>query len=346
MDAYTIAAVREVRPTTIPEPEVGPRDILIDVHYVGLCGSDLNSYRGQMPLVTMPRIPGHEIGGVIADKGAEVPASFPVGAKVTVSPYTNCGTCPSCRAGRPNTCEFNQTLGVQRDGALTQRISIPFEKVYTNAVLSLPEFALVEPLSVGYHGANRGEVRETDTVLILGCGTVGMGALLGSLRKGARVVVTDIDDSKLEQARKFGADACFNSTRQDPLAAIRELTRGEGASVVIEAAGTPSTYQLALEAVCYSGRVVLIGYSKGTVSVEAPLIVRKEVTIFGSRNSLGVFPAIFAMFEKKEKPFADLITRVYPFRETPRAFADWDAHPGAVSKYLIQVSGSSGKTIP
>jgi L-galactonate 5-dehydrogenase len=340
MEAYTITAVREVRQTAIPEPTMGPRDVLIEVHYVGLCGSDLNSYRGQMPLVTLPRIPGHEVGGVITNKGAEVPASFPIGAKVTVSPYTSCGTCPSCRAGRPNTCEYNQTLGIQRDGALTQRIAIPHEKVYVNDALSLRELALVEPLSVGYHGANRGEVRETDTVFVLGCGTVGMGALLGSVRKGARVVVTDIDESKLGQARKFGADVCFNSTKQDPLAAIRDLTRGEGASVVIEAAGTQSTYQLALEAVCFSGRVVLIGYSKGTVSIEAPLIVRKEVTIFGSRNSLGVFPAIIAMFEKKEKPFTDLITRVYPFQETPRAFADWDANPGTVSKYLIDIRSS------
>lgn len=340
MDAYAIAAPRDVQPTTIPEPIVGARDVLIDVHYLGLCGTDLNSYRGQMPLVTMPRIPGHEVGGVIADRGREVPATFPIGAKVTVSPYTSCGTCPSCRTGRPNTCEYNQTLGVQRDGALTQQIAIPYEKVYVNEVLSLPELALVEPLSVGYHGANRGEVRETDTVLILGCGTVGMGALLGSVRKGARVVATDIDDSKLDLARKFGADACFNSTTQDPLAAVRELTHGEGASVVIEAAGTPSTYQLALEAVCFSGRVVLIGYSKGTVSIEAPLIVRKEVTIFGSRNSLGVFPAIIAMFERKEKPLTDLITRVYPFREVPQAFAEWDAHPQAVSKYLIEVRSS------
>jgi L-galactonate 5-dehydrogenase len=340
MEAYAIAAPRDVQPTTIPEPTMGPRDVLIEVCFLGLCGTDLNSYRGQMPLATMPRIPGHEIGGVIAGKGAEVPTSFAVGAKVTVSPYTSCGSCPSCRAGRPNTCEHNQTLGVQRDGALTERIAVPYEKVYVNEVLSLPELALVEPLSVGYHGANRGEVRETDTVLILGCGTVGMGALLGSVRKGARVVVTDIDDSKLDQARKFGADVCFNSTKRDPLAAVRELTRGEGASVVIEAAGTPSTYQVALEAVCFSGRVVLIGYSKGTVSIEAPLIVRKEVTIFGSRNSLGVFPAIITMFEKKEKPFADLITRVYPFREVPQAFADWDAHPGAVSKYMIDVRSS------
>ena len=340
MDAYVFAAPRDVQPTTIPEPAVGARDVLIEMHFLGLCGTDLNSYRGQMPLVTLPRIPGHEVGGVIAGRGSEVPASFPIGANVTVSPYTSCGTCPSCRTGRPNTCEYNQTLGVQRDGALTQRISIPFERVFVNDVLSLPELALVEPLSVGYHGANRGEVRETDTVLVLGCGTVGMGALLGSVRKGARVVVTDIDDSKLDQARKFGADICFNSKKQDPLAAIRDLTHGEGASVVIEAAGTPSTYQLALEAVCFSGRVVLIGYSKGTVSIEAPLIVRKEVTIFGSRNSLGVFPSIMAMFEKREKPFTDLITRIYPFREVPQAFADWDAHPAAVSKYLIDIRSS------
>ncbi len=337
MKAFAIKDKGIVSAVEIAEPIVSPTDVLIEVNYIGLCGSDLNSYRGLMPLVTLPRIPGHEISGIVIDKGLQVPASIQKGDKVTVSPYTNCGVCPACSAGRPNTCEFNQTLGVQREGALTERITVPYEKVFVSKTLSLEELALVEPMSVGYHGANRGQVCETDTVLLLGCGTIGMGALVASARKGATIIAVDIDDSKLAQAKKFGAHFTINSLKQDALAVIRQLTNNEGVSVAIEAAGSAATYKLALDAVCFAGRMVFIGYPKHEVALEAPLLVRKEVNIYGSRNALRVFPSVISMFEKKERPFMDLITKVFPFEQTPEAFRFWDANPGSVSKILVKV---------
>ena len=168
MKAFVIAEKEVVEAKMIEDPVMGPTDVLIEVRYVGLCGSDLNSYRGLMPFVTLPRIPGHEISGVIIEKGVNVPKTLNIGDKVTVSPYTNCGVCPACRAGRINTCEFNQTLGVQRDGALTERIAVSFEKVFKSEILTLQELALVEPFSVGYHAANRGNICETDSVLLFG----------------------------------------------------------------------------------------------------------------------------------------------------------------------------------
>src|SRR5512133_3842813 len=113
MKAFAIKEQGVVDSIEIAEPVMGPADVLIEVHYIGLCGSDLNSYRGLMPLVTLPRIPGHEISGKVIEKGTDVPDGIKIGPNVTVSPYTNCNTCPACKAGRPNTCEFNQTLGVQ-----------------------------------------------------------------------------------------------------------------------------------------------------------------------------------------------------------------------------------------
>ena len=123
---------------------------------VGLCGSDLNSYRGRNPLVSFPRIPGHEVAATIVDPGS-ARADWEVGADVTLSPYTNCGSCASCLRGRPNACQFNQTLGVQRDGALTELISVPASRLY-RASLTLKELCLVEPLTVGFHAVARGRV--------------------------------------------------------------------------------------------------------------------------------------------------------------------------------------------
>ncbi|MBN1481134.1 zinc-binding alcohol dehydrogenase family protein [candidate division KSB1 bacterium] len=324
----------------IPEPVMGVEDILIDVHFVGLCGSDLSTYRGKMPGMDYPRIPGHEISGIIIDKGANVPDRLSLGDKVMISPYTNCGMCPACRIGRTNTCEFNQTLGVQRDGALTEKLAIHYSKAHASQKLSLPELALVEPLSVGYHATNRGLVSETDTVLVYGAGAIGMGVLVACLRKGATVIVADIDDRKLHHAKKMGAHLTVNSSKEDLVEVVHERTRNEGVNVAIEAAGIPETFSQAVELVCFAGRVVYIGYTKTKVSFDSTLVVRKELTICGSRNALHVFPAVIKMLEKKEHPFESLITKVYPFGQTGRALADWDANSGAVTKLLIKVKRS------
>ena len=336
MKAVAITGTKTARMVEVPEPVVGPEDVLVECKYVGLCGSDLNAYRGAFSLVSLPVIPGHEIGAVVAAKGDRVPEPIAVGDRVTVLPYTQCGVCPACRVGRPNCCQFNETMGVQRDGALSERFSVHYTKVFQSDVLTLQELALVEPMSVGYHAANRGRVSEMDTVLAIGCGTIGMGAIAASVRKGATVIVTDIDEGKLGMARRFGAQHTINSRTQDVLEEVSRLTGGEGVRVAIEAVGLPQTYRLAIEAVCYAGRVVYIGYAKKEATFDTTDFVRKELDIRGSRNALRVFPAVIAMLERREQPFTDLISRVYPFEQTGRALAEWDANPGAVTKVLIE----------
>jgi threonine dehydrogenase-like Zn-dependent dehydrogenase len=317
---------------------MGAEDVLLDITYVGLCGSDLNTYRGNFALVAYPLTPGHELSGEVIDKGKDVPNSVKVGDKVCVFPYTSCGVCPACRAGRPNCCQFNQTLGVQRDGALSERFATHYTNVFKSATLSSKELALVEPMSVGYHAANRGRVSEVDVVLAIGCGTIGMGVIAAAARKGATVVAVDIDDRKLALAETFGAKHTVNSAKRDALTAIYELTDGEGANVAIEAVGLPDTYRLAIQAVCYAGRVVYVGYAKHEVCYDTTDFVRKELDIRGARNALRVFPAVIQMMESHQFPFGDLITKVYAFEETGQALADWGAAPTAFNKILIALS--------
>lgn len=337
MKAYTLKSVGIIEEIEREEPAISPADVLIDVHYVGLCGSDLNSYRGQMPLVTYPRIPGHEISGVIQSKGINVPGHINIGDNVTVSPYTHCGLCPACRQGRTNACEFNQTLGVQRDGGLQKKLAIPYEKVFKSTILSLQELALVEPLSVGYHATNMGKVTENDSVLIIGCGTIGIGALCAAVWKGAQVIALDIDDKKLDTAKKYGATHGINSTKVNAKETINTLTNNEGVGVVIEAVGHAETIGMAIDLVAFAGRVVYIGYAKTDVEIDTRQIVRKELNISGSRNALDVFPAVISMLEKRDKPYPEMITRVFPFNETEAAFIFWNNHPEKVSKILIDV---------
>ncbi len=303
MEAVSIAAPGRIEIIDIPEPRLGPEDVLVQVRYVGLCGSDLNTFRGVNPMVTYPRIPGHEIGGIIVAKGTQVPNRVKVGDRVMLSPYSNCGLCPACRAGRANCCQYNQTLGVQRDGAMTRRVAVHYSKVFGSQELSLKELALVEPLSVGYHAANRGRVSEVDAALVIGCGTVGIGVIAASARKGATVIATDIDEAKLSNARRFGAQRTIDSRAEDVLEVVARLTDNEGVSVAVEAVGLPQTYRLAIRAVSYAGRVVYIGYSKEDVCYDTKDFVRKELDILGSRNALGEFPSVIKMLEQRRRPF-------------------------------------------
>ncbi len=337
MKAYFIKEPGTVALQEIDEPRMSAEDVLIEVRYLGLCGSDLNAFRGLMPLVKFPRIPGHEISGVIIDKGSSVPDFLNKGDYVTVLPYTNCKICTACRAGRPNTCRYNQTLGVQRDGALTERIAVHFENVYVSKCLSLKELVLVEPFSVGYHGINRGHVTENDIVAIFGCGTIGMGALFAALRKGATVIAIDFDETKLALAKKFGAGYTINASKENVAATIASITNNEGVNVAVESAGSPEAFVTALDIACYAGRVVAIGYSKHDAAINSQQIVKKELDIYGSRNALRVFPAVINMLEKKEKPYTDLITKVFPFETTSEAFKYWDENTSGVSKILIEI---------
>src|SRR5260370_4920857 len=149
----------------IPEPSNSSGETLLQIRMIGLCGSDLNTFRGRNPLVTFPRVLGHEVAATILHPGRGLSDDLCEGSAVTLPPYTACGQCASCLPDRPNACSSNQTLGVQRDGALTERIAIPAEKLYT-AQLSFKELCLVEPLTVGFHAATRGRVTKYDTVAV------------------------------------------------------------------------------------------------------------------------------------------------------------------------------------
>ena len=322
-----------------PRPALQPGEVLLQIKRVGLCGSDLNTFRGLNPLVTYPRIPGHEIGAVVAEVGSEVPEHHRrLGTVVTVVPYTACGACPSCRAHRQNACRNNQTLGVQRDGALTEFLAVPWESLVVSPGLSLEAHALVEPLSVGFHAVDRARVAGDDTVVVFGCGMIGLGAVAGAgLKRQARVIAVDIDDRKLALARQTGASEAINA-RSEPLhERLQQLTGGDGPSVAIEAVGSPETFLAAVQEVCFAGRVVYIGYAQQPVSYETKLFVMKELDILGCRNALRRdFKQVISVLESGRYPVAETITRTVPFEQAGEALREWADQPAAVTK--IQVS--------
>jgi 2-desacetyl-2-hydroxyethyl bacteriochlorophyllide A dehydrogenase len=333
MKAVVLRGPGEIAIEDRPEPQVAQGHVLLKVNMVGLCGSDLNSYRGKNPMVSFPRVPGHEISATVVEGIAE----FHAGGQVTLSPYTSCGKCSACLRGRPNACQDNQTLGVQRDGGLTEYLVVPPEKLYS-ANLSLKELCLVEPLTVGFHAVSRGRVASSDTVAIIGCGGVGLGAVAAASFRGARTIGVDVDDVKLNIARKAGATELINTSRDDLHTKLYELTDGFGPDAIIEAIGLPSTFRAAVEEVAFTGRVVYIGYAKEPVVYETRLFVQKELDILGSRNALPEdFREVIRMLEERRFPVADAVSRIVALEETPEAIATWSADPARFTKIMIQV---------
>lgn len=334
MRAVSLTSAGEACVVDIAEPKRSPEDMLLKVEMVGLCGTDLNSFRGKNPLVTYPRVIGHEIAATVVEGSAAIPA----GTRVTVSPYTSCGLCASCLRERFNSCKSNQTFGVQRDGALTEWITVPEEKVYPSASLSLKELCLVEPLTVGVHAVARGRVAADDVVAVFGCGGVGLGAIAGAAFRGARTIAIDLDDAKLETARAAGATDLIHSSREDIRERLRERTDGHGPDVIIEAIGLPETYRLAVEEVAFTGRVVYIGYAKEPVAYETKLFVQKELDIVGSRNALpDDFREVIAMLEQGRFPVESTISAIVGMEETPAILERWSAEPAAFTKIMVQV---------
>ena len=337
MKAIQIAGLRQMQTVDIPEQELGPDQVLLRLEYVGFCGSDLSTWLGKNPMVRMPVIPGHEVGAVIEQVGADVPEGLKPGMVVTCNPYTNCGKCASCRNSRVNACEHNETLGVQRNGAMRERIVLPWEKVIPAGLLTPRTCALIEPMSVGFHAVSRAQVTDIDVVLVIGCGMVGMGAVVRSVQRGATVVAADIDDDKLALAREMGASYTINTRTDDVHKRLREMTSGFGPDVVIEAVGSSETYQMAVDEVAFTGRVICIGYAKTEVSFQTKYFVQKELDIRGSRNAQpSDFRAVIHYLEKGSCPVDRLISREVTPEEAPEAMRQWAESPGKVFRILVR----------
>lgn len=319
----------------IPSPEEG--EVLLKINRIGLCGTDLSTFTGKNPLVEYPRIPGHEISAVVEQVTSQVPSDIREGMEVTVYPYSSCGTCAACRRGRTNCCRYNETLGVQRDGALQEFFTISWQNLIPSENLSHAELALVEPLSIGMHAVERGEIAPEDTVGVFGCGVVGLSVISGAKFTGATVVAIDIDDGKLAIAKQCGAAHVINSAKADLGMTLNDITKGHGPEVMVEAVGSPQTFRAAVDEVAFAGRVVYIGYTRDPVEYDTQYFVKKELDIRGSRNAMrDDIHRVMEILRSGEFPVEKVLTASVPLSQAAESLRAWSDAPQAYTK--IQVS--------
>ncbi len=335
MKALFLTAIGQTTLREIEKPKPGPDEVLLKIGMVGFCGGDLNGFKGLFELQEYPNILGHEVGGTIEEIGSQVPTTFKIGNKVTVYPYLNCGKCISCRKGRKNACQDNKTMGVRRPGAMTRFIAISWKNLFVSSQLSLKELALVEPLTVGFHAAARGSVSSQDRVAVIGCGIVGMGAIASAVNSGAEVIAIDIDETKLEIAKKIGVAHTINTSNENLHDALMRITNDDGPDVIIEAVGNAITYRAAVDEVAYTGRVVCIGYAKSAVEFNTGIFVRKEIEILGSRNCTDEFPKVIAYLEAGKFPVEEVISKVVSLDDAGAALADWAVNPKGITKIMV-----------
>lgn len=338
MKAVQIVSSFDMKVVELEKPTVGAGEVLVKIKYVGFCGSDLNTYLGRNPMVKLPVVPGHEVGAVIEEIGADVPADFVKGMNVTLNPYTNCGKCASCRNGRVNACQYNETLGVQRNGVMCEYAVLPWTKIIPAGNISPRDCALIEPMSVGFHAVARAGVIDNEFVMVIGCGMIGVGAIVRAALRGATVIAVDLDDEKLGLARRIGASHIINSKTENVHERMQELTQGFGAGVVIEAVGSPATYVMAVDEVGFTGRVVCIGYAKSEVAFQTKYFVQKELDIRGSRNALPAdFRAVINYMETGNCPVEEFITKIVKPQGALEAMKEWEANPGKVFRMLVEL---------
>jgi len=309
-----------------PDPVVGDDDVLIRVKACGICGSDVHGCTGKTGRRIPPLIMGHEAAGIVEDVGGNV-SGFKKGDRICFDSTVYCNRCPACRKGSYNRCDKRQVLGVsvpafKRHGAFAEYVAVPSWIVFTIPdSLSFVQAALLEPVSIGTHAASRAPISADDTVLVMGAGTIGLFILQGArLRGAAKVIAVDIDEFRLDVAKKLGASATINPAKSSLKEAVLELTNGKGADVALEAVGYAKTFADAVSVTKLGGYVVAVGNLEKKAEFDLQELVARELTFTGSYASSGEFRKCIDLVASGRINVEPLISDVLPLQEGQRAF--------------------------
>ncbi|NKI27863.1 zinc-binding alcohol dehydrogenase family protein [Arenibacter sp. 6A1] len=296
-------------------------EALLKINRVGICGTDLHAYSGNQPFFTYPRILGHELAAQIMEI-EDNSKGIKVGDKVVVMPYLSCGECIACRNGKTNCCTQIQVLGIHTDGGMQEQISVPISILLPANNLSDNQMSIVEPLAIGAHAIKRAQLAKGETIVVVGCGPIGIGIMKLAQLEGAKVIAVDMNQDRLHYAKeKIGVDYIVNANN-DAIKQISEITNGELATVVFDATGHKGALELGPSYMAHGGRYVLVGLSKGELTFKHPEIHAKETTLLCSRNAMVVdFEYVISMID--QFPTDSFITHIVHFSEMKEHFNNW-----------------------
>jgi len=335
----TLVLEQEHRLVAAERPLVDqPGKAVVKIRSIGICGTDTSAYKGDFPMLTYPRVLGHELAGELVSVPENNAQGLRVGDRVVIEPYMYCGQCYPCRIGRTNCCERLNVLGVHVDGGMAEYLSHDLHLVH-KAPEHLPweHLTMVEPLTISVHAVHRIAPQPGEHVLITGAGTIGLLAAQYAAAKGAVPIIVDMLEKRLRIAEELGIRHTINASLTDPAETVRKITGGTMAEAMIEASGSPNAVRSAIDLVAFAGRVALVGYSKREVTLPTFMIKRKELDILGSRNSAREFPLAIRLIGEGKIKLDPLITNVIDFDELPEYFRRMTERPDDYLKVIARL---------
>lgn len=292
MKAAKLVKVKNIVVEEVEKPQIiSDYDVLVQVKAVGLCGTDLHVFKEGRADVELPRIMGHELSGVVEAIGDKV-TNVTVGDHVILDPVISCGTCKICLKGHGNVCSAVKCFGVQCDGGFQDYIVVNSSKVFAyNKDVPFDIAALGEPFSIAANILSRTNVQKDEKVLVIGAGTIGLAIVQAAKGLGAKVLVSDIFDTKLGYAKDFEADATVNTSQKDLEEAMKEFAP-DGIDVIIDAVGASELINKAVEMAPPLARIAVIGFDARPAELPIVHITKKELTLVGSRMNCNQFPTV------------------------------------------------------
>lgn len=320
------------------EPQLAAGQALIQMKRIGICGTDLHAFQGNQPFFEYPRILGHELAGEILQLGSDT-AGFAVGDRVGIMPYVSCQKCVACRAGKTNCCTSIQVLGVHSDGGMQERVVLSTDLLLAANHLLWEEIAVLEPLAISAHAIRRAQLSKNDTVVVMGCGPIGIGIMAFAQMEGARVIALDVQEQRLAFVRdQLGITETIHALQEDAVQRMRALTAGDLAQVVFDATGNKQALESGIQYMAHGGKFVLVGLFKGELSYHHPSIHAKETSLLCSRNATQQdFEYVMKQLDEKRFPVNSFVTHTVPFLDMPQHFADWLKPETGVIKAMLEI---------
>jgi L-iditol 2-dehydrogenase len=351
MKALVLEAYHHLVYQEVPEPVLGPGDVLVQIQACGICGSDVHGMDGSSGRRIPPLIMGHEASGVIVGAGGDVDGWQP-GDRVTFDSTIYCGTCYFCRQGRINLCDNRRVLGVscedyRRDGTFAEYIAVPQHIVYRlPGDVSFVQAAMVEPVSIAVHAIGRTPIRLNDTALVVGAGMIGLLVIQALRAAGCgRILAVDLDPGRLALARTLGADVVLQSGAEgqgqaELVAEVQAMTGGRGADLAFEVVGHSPTLELATRGLRKGGALILVGNLSPETDLLLQSVVTRELTLYGSCTSQGEYPACLEMIARGAIDVDAFVSAIAPLKQG----ADWfnrlyQREPGLMKVILEPGSG-------
>ncbi len=339
MKAIVFHAPKTISIEDVPIPEYKQDEALVKVMQVGICGGDVHFYNGSQPYANYPQIYGHEMVGTIEALPEGIESGFKKGDLVVSEILSPCGTCYPCRHGKPNCCADLKVIGAHTQGAFAEYAVYPIRnlhKVPDN--VGIDSAVLVEPYTIGYHCVQRSEIVDGETALVIGAGAIGLTIVDILKTKGVRVIVADLSDYRLNKALAMGADIVIDSGKEDLLGRVMELTDREGAGVVFEATGVSAVMSLTQDLVAAGGMITIVGLTTRDVSFHGLNFTKREMTIHGSRNSVGAFEPVLKLMSEGRLHEKELLTKKIAFDDAVEGFRYVSENLASEGKVVIEVN--------